>query len=299
MLLRPIFDIHYGTINCDVEQLKKDVEWIRQRKNCYTYLGGDMIEAINVSDKRFEIDNLDGLLKDKLNRLTQEQVNSVCKILLPIKDKVMFVLEGNHEEICKKRYFYDAAFAIADRLGVPLLSYSAFVRLYFRRHVKDNDTHHVSTIVLYTTHGFGGGKKLGSKVNNVMSLVEGFEADIYIFGHVHALQAVSQPRLHLTHKGELRLQTRDKLYCLAGTYLKTFQLGSSNYAERKGFLPTHIGSLIIKIIPFNYTREAGKYIEHPPKYYVENIGNSFDEGQTEKELNNYKSKSVIKWGKGK
>jgi hypothetical protein len=187
----------------------------------------------------------------------------------------MFVLEGNHEEKCKKVYGYDSAYAIAHRLKIPNCSYSTFARISFRRgeNFKSRKRGVSKVLVIYATHGFGAGRKIGAKVNNIVSLVEGMEADIYIMGHNHGLQAVSQPRLEISRAGELRFKARKKLYCLGGTYLKTYQVGASNYAERKGYLPTEIGSICIKIKPWNKIHEGHyKNIDLPIQYMAENIG---------------------------
>ena len=53
--IKPIFDVHYGSTNCDVRKFKaflKDSD-----KNTYFIGGGDLIESIPVTDPRYRKSN--------------------------------------------------------------------------------------------------------------------------------------------------------------------------------------------------------------------------------------------------
>ena len=74
-----------------------------------------------------------------------------------------------------------------------------------------------------------------------------WDADIYMFGHVHKKQADRMPRLGLQAG---KLVSKPQLLVLCGTYLKTFtDTQESTYSERAGYPPTEIGSPIIVIEP--------------------------------------------------
>lgn len=266
--LRPFFDMHIGSTNCDLKQIKEDVAEVKRLKNCYVILGGDMVEAINPSDKRFEWHGLEENFKNKIYNLVLEQSKQVVEIFKPIKDRLLFLLEGNHEEKCKKQYYFDAAGYIAEELNIPNMGYSCFARLYFKWHKK-------CSVDIYAHHGIGSGRTPGAKINSIHSFSKGFNADIFLAGHNHGLMSDSSPVLSLSEGGnQVTLKQKSRLFVLCGTYLKTYQVGQSGYGERTGYQPTHIGSPIITIKPFNYAwdKHKKKSITDTPMYWVENMG---------------------------
>ena len=244
VFIRPLFDLHIGSDVCDIEQLKKDIEWIRIRPNAFTFLGGDIIEAINVSDRRFDLQGVVSNMRGKLNDLAQEQVKEAVKLLSPIKDKILFSLEGNHEAKVKQNYFYDCANSIAEQLSIPYKTYSCLSRFIFQWHTQK------SRVDVYSHHGYGGGRKAPSKISALMEFAMNFDADIYIMGHNHGIGVHSQPRLALGKQGQNKLVARNMLFVLGGCYTKTYKTGNSNYAEKTAYPASHIGSNVIKIIPF-------------------------------------------------
>ena len=266
--LRPLFDSHIGSQNCDLEQLKKDVEWIRQTPNAYTFLGGDVIEAINPSDKRFELAGVVEKMRSKLNDLCQEQVKEAVAIFKPIKDKILFTLEGNHEAKVKAMYFYDCANSIAEQLGVTCKEYSCFSKLIFK------SSSMCARVNMYAHHGYGGGRKAAAKLNTLMDFAQSFESDIYVMGHNHGILCHAQPRLAISDGKKLQLISKNMLFVNAGCYTKTYKVGQSNYAEKTAYPVSHIGSNIIKIIPFpyEYDKEKGNSMSRPPEFFVQGLG---------------------------
>ena len=270
ILLRPLYDLHIGSDACDLEQLKRDIDWIKRRPNAYTFLGGDIIEAINPSDKRFELAGVVEKMRGKLNDLAQEQVKEAVAILKPIKGKILYSLEGNHEAKVKKNYYYDCSNSIAEQLGVPFKSYSCLSKLIFEyKKCK-------SRVDIYSHHGYGGGRKAPSKITALMEFAMSFDASIYIMGHNHGIGVHSQPRLGLGDKGRNKLVARNMLFVLGGCYTKTYKTGNSNYAEKTAYPVSHIGSNIIKIIPFPVESKTlslnGESNSLPAQFFVEGLG---------------------------
>ena len=61
----------------------------------------------------------------------------------PIKDRIIGLLEGNHEDVIRRKYHFNPADVMAERLGVPNLTYNAFIRWQIVR-----DKHSTNTIVI-------------------------------------------------------------------------------------------------------------------------------------------------------
>ena len=85
--LLPLADMHYGHKACDIQNLKQDIEYIRNHKNVYTFLNGDLIEnasKLSIASGVYEQD-----------QMPSEQVNDIVKMLAPIAHKILFSVCGN------------------------------------------------------------------------------------------------------------------------------------------------------------------------------------------------------------
>lgn len=274
-LIRPFFDLHVGTKSCDLDQLRKDIDFVKKRKNCYWYLGGDMIDAINVSDKRADFKTFDNRSMKGLNNLIYEQVEEVYNLFKPIQDRLMWVQDGNHETAVANRYYIDATTILAQKFKAPNLNYMAYVRLAFLNNKGGGDRKGASVIKLLSHHGYGSGRRTPAKLNAVMQMSTIAEADIYVMGHNHGWASTIEESFDLSRSRTLRLKKKDKLYVLAGTYMKTYTEGFSSYGERAGYSPTRIGSPVIVIKPEHSFRDKinSNNSQSMAIYYVDNSVN--------------------------
>ena len=119
-----------------------------------------------------------------------------------------------------------------------------FIRLKF-----DRSQFHIPPVVIWAHHGFfGGGRKKGSKVNNLEDIASGYNSDIYITGHSHDLFATSTLQMNLASSGK-QIYTKKKIFVNTGTFLNTVTTKSEGYAERKAYTPKKIGVITINICP--------------------------------------------------
>jgi hypothetical protein len=265
--LFPIYDVHYGCRNCNIKQFQNTVRMIAEMPNAYWFGGGDMIEAINPSDKRFNPQNVDQeLIKDigDLNNLVHKQADGFIKMTKHIKDKCLFLLEGNHEEKVKLNYHLDITSIIAHELNTVNLGYTAYGKFKFIR-----DGLNAKNVKIFASHGDGAGQTTGAKLNRLEKKGEWIIADAYFMGHNHGLITSQEIVLDIKSQKKLDLMERQKLYCVCGTYLKTYGLNNTGYGEKVGYKPTPTGSPKIKMIPFNCTHKDGKMIEYPVKFQTE------------------------------
>jgi predicted phosphodiesterase len=255
--LIPIGDVHCGSKNSNEDKLKKLVEWILKQKDTYVILMGDLIEAINVSDPRFDIDSLIEGGKE-VNNLLFRQIDRIVKLLKPIKGKIIGALEGNHEAKAKQKYHSDVTSIICEKLGIENLTYSALIRLRISRQ-KGNGR----IITIYAHHGFGGGNTIGGKLNKISKLATNFDANIYLMGHVHDKYVFASEQLAISQRGEPRLIANKKVFALTGSFFETYVDGYSSYAEKMAYAPIPTGVIKLVIVPFKITCINGKVIDLP------------------------------------
>lgn len=245
--LIPIGDIHYGTKNCDIKKLEGLISWIAANKNVYWLGLGDMIEAINYSDKRFDPQNILPELQNSLDNLPSAQAFQLAKKFNVIKDRCIGLMEGNHEETVRLKYHLSVTDLMADKLNTRNLGYVCMIRLYFRRLGRNRP------VIVYATHGFGGGRMVGSKINNLINIARDFEADIYLAGHVHEKIGCDRERLEVNKSGKARLYARKKVFGITGCFYKTYEVGCKSYGEKQQYSPTPMGVLKIIIEPYRQT----------------------------------------------
>lgn len=274
ILLRGFFDIHAGVKSCDFDRFKDDVEEMRKTPNMYGFLGGDMCDFISPDDKRFDAKTLTPETLLELNDLPLKMARQVIDVLMPVKSRLLFGLEGNHEKSLHDRKNIDIASFICASLGIPNLGYTALSRLKIQR---GNDSRSVKTIMLYTSHGFGSSLKFGGKINRLIDCIQMVEADLYMMGHNHGKGVAMVDRFYASNRGYEKIVAHHKVCVLGGTYLKTYQKGTSGYGERKGYSPAPVGCMTVKIIPFREEWRNKKMCELPPLFSVESVTAMSDE----------------------
>ena len=81
-------DLHIGDAMADFKLIMERIEYIKNTKNAYCILGGDLMDTAIASSVG---DTYGANLKP------MEQLKQCVKIFEPIKDKILAVLPGNHE----------------------------------------------------------------------------------------------------------------------------------------------------------------------------------------------------------
>lgn len=238
--IRPIFDVHFGNQWCDVKAFKKYIS--DADENTWFLGGGDLVDSIITSDIKRYKKSSDGTQSDAI---INDSIEGIVEILKPIKERIIGLCHGNHEESILKYCSTDITRFISSALGVPQLGYSCLLRLLL-----SYEGARTRTVDIFISHGFGGGSRTtGGDITKYSKHAPNFEADIYMYGHVHKRQSISEDRLALCGG---QLISKPKHIIIGGTFLKTLSNGiSATYAEVRGFPPVSIGGVEIEIKPNN------------------------------------------------
>jgi hypothetical protein len=205
---------------------------------------GDYLDLIVKTDqKRFTGTALDDESLKNIDNLIGFNIDRIVDELRPLKDKILGLATGNHEEEIKKRHSIDVTKTICDRLDVPYLGYSFFYRLTVKKKrggLKRN-------CIIYGHHGFGGGRKPGASVNKLIDAITSYDADIILSGHDHYKIGTRHTRMGITPSGKPKLVRKPVVVARTGTFLKTCMEGDITYSERMGYPPTDLGVVRIDI----------------------------------------------------
>ena len=176
----PLGDTHLGTKHCTESDLQKTINEIRDDSNALWIGMGDYGEFITPRDPRWDSQVISEWLADHDNVPT-DQEKHICDLLEPIKDKCIGLLEGNHENVIRRILHVNVQRNICERLNLPNLGYSCWVKLRFAR--ENSNEHHVYKCVF--THGEGWAVTPGAEMNRLQRFMNAFDARIYGMGHMH------------------------------------------------------------------------------------------------------------------
>lgn len=221
--IHPMADLHIGDSMCDFKAIMEKIEYIKNTPNAYCILDGDLMDTAICSS----IGDTYGA-----NLQPMEQLKQCVKIFEPIKDKILCVLPGNHENRVYKSDGLDITEIMCAQLGIPE-KYSPTTALVFIRFGKQK-SHRPGKPFLYTayvTHGSGGGRKEGGKVNRLADLAAIVDSDIYIHAHTH-LPLVFKESFYRVSSGNSSVALVDKLFVNTAA-----SLNYGGYGDRQGFKP--------------------------------------------------------------
>ena len=166
-------DVHIGDKDCDINMVKNTINYIKNNKNCYCFLNGDLLNMALKSSVSFEYETTS----------PHSEYTKLVELLEPIKDKILGVTLGNHDDRILKESGIDIISFMCKDLGITdvYCKYQALLLIRIRTE-KRSQTHKI-----FITHGIGGGgRMIGSKAN-FLSKLTGIvgNANCYVINHTH------------------------------------------------------------------------------------------------------------------
>lgn len=223
--LLPLADFHIGDAMADWKLIQSLLKHIEETSNCYCVLGGDLMDtaiASSIGDTY------------SANIQPMEQLATCVKLFAPIKDKILAVVGGNHENRIYKSDGIDTTQLMCNQLGIAD-RYSATTALLFVRFGKDEAHNHHGRKMMYSillTHGSGGGRKEGGKINRLADLATIVDADVYITAHTH-LPATFKTGFFRTSASNSSVQYVSKLFVNTAA-----ALDYGGYGDKQGYKPS-------------------------------------------------------------
>lgn len=222
-------DLHLGDRNCNYKGLIDQIKEIEENPNAYVILNGDLMNNATTQ-------SISDTYSESLSPM--EQLREATAIFKPIKDKILAMTSGNHENRTYRADGIDLTEVLARELGLSERYAPESVTLFLRvgeerrgRKIEGKNTTRQICYVLFVTHGSGGGRREGGKVNRLIDLANIIDADIYIHSHTHLPAVIKQ--------GFFRVDSRnstfalvDKMFVNTNAWLKY-----GGYGEAQGYKP--------------------------------------------------------------
>lgn len=218
----PISDVHLGDKQLNMKLLKDTLKRIKEEKNTYTILNGDFC---NFALKNSKSD----VYEDNLNPM--EQLNLMLDLIEPIKDKILVISTGNHEDRIVKETNMDITGLVAKQLGIEDRYANSWWYLYLRFGKKIEGANRPMCYQITGYHGSGGGRKPGGKANRLQEMSQVVIADIYVMSHTHTPMSMKQ-QIWIPDYANNSLNKKEMYYLMTNSFLEP-----EGYGEKLGMLP--------------------------------------------------------------
>lgn len=179
-----IGDTHVGNDVCDERRIERLAQIIKEDEDALVVGLGDFIEAIALSDTRFDPREAAAIVPpEHLNNIFYYEACRFCQLMEPTRGKWAMLIPGNHESLAARQYHTDAAMIIADRIGCAYQGQGDEAG-WLRIQMKGGEVARVrDTVEIFCAHGWGGGDTLGTP--KYERLVARKRARIVVVGHGH------------------------------------------------------------------------------------------------------------------
>ena len=253
-----ISDTHEGTLLQHTHGIERMIQAVLEDKNNYVAILGDLAEGITIDDKRYDPATTDDRVPTPL-----QQYRSLVEMFKPIKERIVVVLEGNHDYKISARFGNGVRDIFCSGLNVPFGTYSCKLAI--------GDKRGKLQYKAYLTHGYGNinstaDDPVRQEANMFLALKRKLapkagDCALMAMGHTHKL-LVKPPisRLYLADDGvkvkqhytkaDYRSEYIDpdlRWYLNTGSFYKNFHMGESGYAERFGYNPTELGHIVTEV----------------------------------------------------
>ena len=182
-------DEHIGDELCDMKRLVQRIEYVRDKRNAYCILNGDIIDNATRA-------SIGDTYAQELNPM--EQLQRAVGLFGCIKDKILCITHGNHENRTYRSEGINLSSLMATQLGLAdrytPTSAVLFIRVGADSKKESNGSGKNRRIcyTMYVLHGSGGGRKEGGKANRLADMASIVDTDIYIHSHTHLPMVMKQ-----------------------------------------------------------------------------------------------------------
>lgn len=224
-------DEHIGDEHCDIKRLMERIEHVKNTPNAYCVLNGDILDnatKTSIGDTYTQAFN------------PMEQLHRAVELFGPIKDKVLCITHGNHENRTYKHEGINLSEMIAVQLGLADRYTPTSAVIFLRFGNGGHSTRYRKVCyTIYTLHGSGGGRKEGSKANRLADMASIVDTDIYIHSHTH-LPMVMKQAFHRIDNKNSTVAIVDKLFVNTASNLRY-----GGYGEAQEFKPSSMETPVI------------------------------------------------------
>lgn len=243
--LYAVGDMHADRREFDEKRCRAYVKTIAGDPTAVAVFVGDALDGRIPGRKHFDADTVRPEFLGNLKSYVNYGLEVIESLFLPlIKAKVpLVIVSGNHDEYLEE---IGLSAEIVRRLGgtARYLGGEGFIRIR-----SGNLKVSPRTTVVYATHGTGGGKTPGPKVNAMQRYFEWVDADVVMAGHVHDGDIRIIPSYSVQRSEGLTLIKNPRAMYRAPSFVARSIEGVVGYQGKKGYPSSDEGLMYLRINP--------------------------------------------------
>ena len=247
--LYAIGDMHADRREFNERRYRAYIQHIASDKSAVAIFVGDALDGRIPGRKHFDADAVRPDFLGNLKSYVNYGLDVLTDLFKPLmKAKVSLgIVSGNHDEYLEE---IGLSAELVRRLGgtARYLGGEGFVRIRSGRPGSS-----LRTTRVYATHGTGGGKTPGPKVNAMQRYYEWLEADCVVAGHVHDGDTRIIPAYSVPEKGPLQLVKRPRVMLRAPAFVERAVEGVVGYQGKKGYPTGDEGLMYVRFNPHSST----------------------------------------------
>ena len=219
-------DTHFGDPLADPRYRRFIDRWAHEVPDRYVILTGDLLNCAIKDSKSFSYS--EGPVGDAMHEASL--------FLSSLGDRLLTQVSGNHDQRVMRSVGIDVV-AECTPDGMPYDGMESFltIKVGHNSHCSNRERKPISYDV-YVTHGVGGGRTDGAKLNNVGRLREIVTADLYVQGHQH--DTVIKPKVvyEWSHDKKAIIERQQLCVVTPGGIMRSDH-GMQGYAVAKAYAP--------------------------------------------------------------
>ena len=224
-------DEHIGDELSDIKRVQKRIDYVKNTPHAYCILNGDIIDNATKTS-----------IGDTYTQILSpmEQLSLATELFSPIKDKILLITHGNHENRTYRKEGINLSCLLATQLGLTDRYTSTSAVLFIRVGEGNSKTHgRRICYTLFALHGAGGGRKEGANAIRLADMAAIVDCDIYCHAHTH-LPMVFREGFYRVDTSNSAVAYADKLFVNTAANLEY-----GGYGEAAEFKPTSMRSPVI------------------------------------------------------
>ncbi len=215
----PVADYHWADPNSDHGKIMSDIAYIRDNPNVYCILNGDLMDCAIASS----VGDTYGATLSPMDEL-----RACTDLFKPIAHKILCVVQGNHEARHYRTNGIDLTELMCRQLGIED-RYSPTTAVIFLRFGEEIRHKRKVAYTIFVSHGNGGGRKEGGKIQRLVDLSTIVDCDVYLCGHTH-LPAMLKDSFARPNMANSSIGYGTRLYINTSA-----KLNYGGYGEAQGF----------------------------------------------------------------
>lgn len=230
-------DLHIGDPHASDEEIRRRLNEAKNDPCGVVILNGDLMNTAT----RNSVSDVYGELLSPM-----QQIDYLCKLLFPIKDKIIGVTAGNHENRVYKSDGIDTMRIVCRELGIENRYEPEGIVIFLRFGIKNGhhrhkDRNQSQMYTIYATHGSGGGRKEGAKAIRLADMASIVDADVYIHSHTH-LPMIMKAMHYRTNPCASLVSCVERLFVNTGA-----SLGYGGYAQAQEYKPASMSTPVVTL----------------------------------------------------